>query len=37
MKFDVNAYGEKVQDTVDNSRQCGATMFGPDNGPIAGK
>jgi hypothetical protein len=37
LKFRTAAYGEKVQDTITNSQQCGSTLFGTDDGPIAGE
>lgn len=37
MKFATGAYGEKVEDTVKNKKQCDSTKWGPDNGPISGK
>jgi hypothetical protein len=36
LKFDVSAYGEKVEDTVGNDA-CAPTIYGADNGPIAGR
>lgn len=35
LKFDTAAYGEKVSDTIGNDA-CKFTIFGSDNGPIAG-
>ncbi|KAF7195304.1 hypothetical protein HII31_03510 [Pseudocercospora fuligena] len=37
LKFPIKAYGEKAEDTVAKSNQCGSTIFGKDNGPIAGQ
>jgi len=36
LKFDTAAYGEQVEDTVNNNRGCAFTIYGADNGPIAG-
>lgn len=36
-KFRTSAYGEKVVDIVTNNNQCGFTLWGRDDGPIAGK
>lgn len=35
LKFDVSAYGENVVDTA-NSDACAPTIYGADNGPLAG-
>ena len=37
LKFRTSAYGENVQDTVGNNDHCAFTIFGKDDGPIAGK
>ena len=38
LKFDVGAYyDENVRDTLDRGAQCDATIWGRDNGPIAGE
>jgi hypothetical protein len=37
MKFRTSAYGENVQDTVGNNDHCAFTIFGKDDGSIAGK
>lgn len=36
LKFDSGAYGENVVDTADNDA-CAPTIYGSDNGPIAGE
>lgn len=36
LKFDVEAYGEKVLDTAGKDA-CAPTIYGPDNDPIAGR
>jgi hypothetical protein len=35
LKFDVSAYGEEVLDTAGKDA-CGPTIYGEDNGPLAG-
>ncbi|KEQ78740.1 hypothetical protein M438DRAFT_340401 [Aureobasidium pullulans EXF-150] len=37
MKFRTSAYGENVQDTVGNNDHCAFTIFGKDDGSIAGQ
>ncbi|KAF2999896.1 hypothetical protein E8E13_008461 [Curvularia kusanoi] len=37
LKFDTGAYGESVQDAIDNGEGCTFTLWGSDNGPIAGQ
>lgn len=37
MKFDVMAYGRKVEDTLENSGACDYTLWGEDNSPISSK
>lgn len=37
LKFSVKGYGEEVQDTNDNSKQCDLTIWGYDNAPINGR
>lgn len=36
MKFRVKAYGDEVNDTLANSHECGSTLWGTEDGPIAG-
>ncbi|ORY16598.1 hypothetical protein BCR34DRAFT_597605 [Clohesyomyces aquaticus] len=36
LKFDVSAYGENVVETANNNA-CAPTIYGPDNGPLAGQ
>lgn len=36
LKFSVDAYGSAVNETIGNNA-CAPTIFGSDNGPIAGK
>jgi hypothetical protein len=35
LKFDVNAYGNNVLDTI-NNHACAPTIYGADSAPIAG-
>ncbi|KAI4690666.1 uncharacterized protein J4E88_002138 [Alternaria novae-zelandiae] len=37
LKFDVTAYGENVNETADANAGCDYTIYGEDNGPLAGK
>lgn len=36
MKFSVSAYGEHVNETIENAHECDSTIFGTDNAPING-
>lgn len=36
IKFNVRAYGDKVEETYENSDACDQTVWGKDNGPING-